>query len=85
MKVRELIDQLRECNDEAEVVLQIDPEGNGYRPVRGADPDGIVDGQVEHQMDEVYDASWSAADALMEEAEWESFKADNPRVTIIFP
>lgn len=37
MKVRELMEELRELDQDAEVILQEDAEGNGYRVLRGAD------------------------------------------------
>jgi hypothetical protein len=39
MKVKDLIDLLKEYDENAEVVLQEDDEGNGYRRIRGADED----------------------------------------------
>ncbi len=37
MKVRELIEVLQKCNPEHDVILQRDPEGNGYGPLSGAE------------------------------------------------
>ncbi len=43
MTVAELIMELQALpNQDAVVVLQRDPEGNGYSPLRGADGDGVV-------------------------------------------
>ena len=39
MKVKDLIALLQEYNEDAEVVLQGDDEGNYYKLVRGADED----------------------------------------------
>lgn len=39
MKVKDLIELLKEYDEDAEVVLQEDDEGNGYRRIRGADED----------------------------------------------
>jgi hypothetical protein len=30
MKVQQLIEQLKKCDPDAEIILQMDPEGNGY-------------------------------------------------------
>ena len=50
MKVKDLIAELQECDPEAVVVLQRDPEGNGYAPCAGADSSCVFsdddDGQV---------------------------------------
>lgn len=37
MKVSELIEELKKCRQDAEVILQSDPEGNSYSPIAGAD------------------------------------------------
>lgn len=37
MKIKELIEILSEMNPELEVILQKDPEGNGYSPLAGAE------------------------------------------------
>ena len=37
MKVGELVEELQRLDQDAEVVLQEDAEGNGYRVLRGAD------------------------------------------------
>lgn len=37
MKVKELQKLLSECDPESEVILQKDPEGNGYSPLYGVD------------------------------------------------
>lgn len=39
MKVKELISQLRTLDQEAEVLMQRDDEGNGYRTLNGVDED----------------------------------------------
>lgn len=48
MKVKDLIELLKEFDDDAEVVMQEDDEGNGYRRVRGADEDSEleIDGET---------------------------------------
>lgn len=39
MKVKDLIELLKDYNEDAEVVLQGDDEGNFYRNIRGAEED----------------------------------------------
>lgn len=73
MKVSELIDRLKNCDMNAEVILQIDPEGNGYHEVRGADE--VVCVKDGRDMD-VYSKEDSASDHCLEEDEWEKFKLD---------
>lgn len=86
MKVKELIEELSKIDPELDVVLQIDPEGNGYREVNGVDDLGLV------EMNEnlwfvhaVYSSDWSAVDSCMEEDEWDDFKKTARRLAIIFP
>lgn len=42
MKVKDLIALLKEYDEEAEVVIQSDQEGNGYQELRGADEDSCL-------------------------------------------
>ena len=42
MKVKDLIALLKEYDEEAEVVIQSDQEGNGYQELRGADEDSYL-------------------------------------------
>jgi len=78
MTVKELKEVIANLPDDMELVLQVDPEGNGYSPVDGVDPDGIMyDG-------ECYDATWTADEACMEEDDWEEL-CKKPRVGVVFP
>ena len=43
MKVKDLIALLKEYDEDAEVVMQADAEGNGYRSLRGADEDSELE------------------------------------------
>ena len=55
MNVGELIDELKHLDRESEVILQRDPEGNGYSEVEGADPEAVF---VVYDSDvEVYNSS----------------------------
>ena len=40
--VKFLIERLQECNPNHLVVLQRDPEGNGYSPIQGVDSDDVL-------------------------------------------
>jgi hypothetical protein len=83
MKVKELIEQLSELDPEMEVIMQKDSEGNGYSPLAGTDPDCIYVAHTTWAGD-VYDATWSAEDACMDEDEWEEIIA-KPRCLVLFP
>lgn len=82
MKVKKLIEALSECDPNSEVILQKDPEGNGYSPLEGADNEAIcVEDGREYQ---VYDTKWSAGDACMDEAEWKQLMR-RKRCVVLFP
>ena len=87
MKVKELkklVASIPDKMNSAGVLLQIDPEGNGYETVRGLDDSALV---IRHGRREVdtYDSEWTADEAGMTEEEWEELKKDGERVVIIFP
>jgi hypothetical protein len=79
MKNKELIALLSAEDPEADVILQKDPEGNGYAPVNGAEP-AIYD--AEESI--VYNLKWSAADADKEEDEWQEL-LKKPRCIVLWP
>ena len=83
MKVKELIEILSNVNQESEVILQKDAEGNGYSPLRGADDDAVYIPDSTWSGD-VYSMDWSADDAAMDEEEWAEIKA-NPRCVVLYP
>lgn len=86
MNVRELRDFLAQLPDDMPVILQRDPEGNGYAPAAGADSDCIYVYEGNFYGDaSVYSTDWSAYDADMGLQEWEEFKNNNPRVVVLFP
>jgi len=49
LTVKELIAQLAELDPEAVVIMQRDPEGNGYSPCSGAEGDWAWD-DLEHEV-----------------------------------
>lgn len=61
MKVKELIEELKQLDPEAEVILQKDAEGNGYSPCAGVQaciyvPESTWGGEVYNIDDEEVDA-----------------------------
>ncbi len=81
MTVKELKEELQGLDDNIEIMLQIDAEGNGYCKVRGADPKNIYD----EQTGTVYSLGWTAQEACMEDDEWKELIDNNPIVLIIYP
>lgn len=82
MTVGELIEELKKFDPNMEVVLQKDPEGNGYEYLSGADPQGIV---IEEEFNiDVYDGNWTAEEAGMDEEDWQHYLT-LPRSVILYP
>ena len=80
MKVSELIEILKTLPQEHDVILQKDPEGNGYDTASGA---SVV---VYTSDRDVYNLDWSADDACFDsEEEWEEFKKTEQKVVVIYP
>jgi hypothetical protein len=80
MKNKELIEILSAQDPEADVILQKDPEGNGYSPLSGADPNAVYD--AEEAI--VYNMNHTAADACMDEDEWEKI-TQQERCIVLYP
>jgi hypothetical protein len=84
MKIKELREWLATLPpeiDDHDLILQIDPEGNGYQKVNGFDEDCIFyegDGMV-------YATDWTAEEADMTEEEWEEFKKENKPCVVVYP
>ncbi len=76
MKVKELIEYLRQCDGEAEVILQKDAEGNGYSPLAGADDEAVY----------VEENSWEGRAVSLEDLDEEELE-DNSYVpcVVLFP
>ncbi len=83
MKVFELIEFLKGCDQDSDVIMQKDPEGNGYSPLAGADNECVYV-QESSYSGEVYSVSDSADDNLMEENEWQELLT-GPRVVVLWP
>lgn len=62
MTVTQLIKRLSKLNPDAQIILQRDPEGNGYSPISCAEKGYYLNGDV-------YSASWTPGDCCMEEDE----------------
>ena len=83
MKVKELIEELQKMDPESELICQKDSEGNGYSPLAGADPNAVYIAESTWSGD-VYDTTWSAEDACMDEEEWEKLIA-GPKCVVLYP
>lgn len=70
-------------NPDVELIMQRDPEGNGYSPMAGIDYNIVlVNGGWEY---EVYNLDWDADDADMDPEEWEELKKNNTGYAVIWP
>lgn len=83
MKVKELIEQLMEMDEEAELIIQKDSEGNGYSPLAGADHDAVYIPETTW-YGTVYSTEWCAVDAGMDVDEWEKILS-KPKCVVLFP
>jgi hypothetical protein len=83
MKVKALIKLLLDCEQDADVILQKDSEGNGFSPISGVDPD-IVYVPNSQWSGEVYSTQWTADAACMEEAEWQKI-LKKKRSVVLYP
>lgn len=84
MRIKELKKIIAKIDDDLEIILQKDGEGNGYSPL------AVVDGKAIYIPNstwsgDVYSLGWSAEDACMENSEWEKFKTSNPRCVVLAP
>lgn len=81
MKVKDFIKELQKLDPEAEVIGQIDSEGNGFFNA-GIDGNSFFskeDGELR-----VYHDKWSASDCCLEENEYQTFKKKN-RCAVVYP
>jgi hypothetical protein len=83
MKVKALIKLLADCDQNAEIVLQKDSEGNGYSPLEGVDHEAVYVPDTTWSG-EVYNTNWTADAACMEEAEWRKLMK-RKRCVVLFP
>lgn len=81
MKVKELIKFLKSVDQNLNVVLQCDSEGNGYSPAAGAEF-AIYD----ENNGAVYSLKYSAEDCCLEDDEWEKMKkSKKAQCVVIWP
>ena len=83
MTVRDLIDSLSGVPLDAEVILQKDPEGNGYSPLAGVFTTCIYSPETTWGG-EIKDTDWTADEACADEDDWEEFKK-RPRCLLLYP
>ena len=63
MKVKDLIALLKEYDENADVLLQKDDEGNGYRSLNGAEEDSYYSGGSE----DVFLSSYNSVDEMAQD------------------
>jgi hypothetical protein len=83
MKVKDLIRELKLLDPEMPVILQKDSEGNGYSPLAGTDENCVYVADS-NWSGEIYDTTWTAEEALMDEEEWAEIQKQ-PRCVVLFP
>jgi len=83
MKIRELLEVIKNLDPEMECIIQKDAEGNGYSPLAGADPDCIYN-DTTSWYGVVYDVTMTAYDAEMDSDSWEAM-LKKPRCLVLHP
>jgi hypothetical protein len=83
MTIKDLKEAIQDLPDDMLVILQKDAEGNGYSPLAGADSDAVYIADSTWSGD-VYDLSWTADEADMDEDEWEEMK-QKEKALILYP
>lgn len=83
MKVKELLEILKDLDPEMELIVQKDSEGNGYSPLAGADSDAIYVAKTTW-YGEVYEVDLTPEDCCMDQEEWEEMQK-LPRTVILYP
>ncbi len=70
---------------DSQVIIQKDAEGNGYSPLSAVDGDAIYTPDSTWSGD-VASTNWTWQEACRgSAAEWEEFKAENPRCVVLAP
>lgn len=85
--VADLRKDIAELPGDMEIMLQVDPEGNSWRQVRGVDELGLLDPSENSWFtQELYGADWTWEEACFDsEEEWEEWKAAAKKFAVIFP
>ena len=79
MTVGELRKKLKDLPDDMDVILQHDPEGNGFGPLYLVESDMIYDDG------EILDTRWSAYAAGMSDEDWVEVLKDGKRCCLLVP
>lgn len=82
MKVKELILELSLLDPELDVMLQKDPEGNGYAILEGAEK-AVWDADADY-TGSMYNLSSTAEDNEIDKSDWENLKKNN-LVVVLWP
>lgn len=82
MKVKELVAELQKIDQELEVILQKDSEGNGYSPLAGMDDSCFY--VAENTWSGTVYGSDEDPEDYMEPEEWENVRSKG-RCCILFP
>ena len=83
MRVDKLIALLKECPQDAEIIMQKDSEGNGYSPICGVDRDCIYVADSSYPGT-AYSATLTADEADLEQDEWEELLLGK-RSIVLYP
>ena len=83
MKVKDLIEALADVDPESDIILQKDPEGNGFSTLSDADSNAVYIAESTYSGT-VYSLEWNADDADMTDEEWAKIKT-KPKCVVLCP
>lgn len=87
MKVKKLKKLLEGLDDNTEIILSIDPEGNAYHPLYSLEEGYIDKKEWGERIENYYSEVWSWQDNGFEnQEEWEKFKKKKAKkIIVLFP
>lgn len=80
--IKDLKGDIEDLPDDMEILLQTDPEGNGYEYIRGIDPECVI--LEEGYRPEVISTEFTSSEADIDEDEWDEI-LKRTKVAVIFP
>ncbi|HET8688536.1 MAG TPA: hypothetical protein VFM18_18135 [Methanosarcina sp.] len=73
-------------NPDCEIIMQKDPEGNGFSPMSGIEMDVVyIEDHPYFGEPEVFSKDREAEDHCLDENEWEELKKTNSGYAVIYP
>lgn len=84
MKIKELKELIKDLNDDMEIILSKDAEGNNFCPLSDSGQGIYIADAGGSWFGEIYHDEWSADDALVDQEEWNEI-LKKPRCLVLWP